>query len=85
LKKGKNMKVSIETLTVAAFRYALGRSTYIVGSVIDDIMNNINNIPKPHLRRMAQEIIEAKKENRLGMKMDEEAWFKLLEEINKRL
>ena len=79
------MKVSLNTLTIAAFRYALGRKTYIVEDVTNDIMNNINNIPDSYLKRIKEEIIEAKNENRIGMKMDEKLWMELLNKINEKL
>ena len=79
------MKVSNNTLTIAAFRYALGRSTYIVEDVVEDIIRNIDNIPESYLVRMKEEIEEAIDANRAGMKMDKELWKKLVNEINKKI
>jgi len=73
-----------ETLTAAAFRYALGRSSYIVSSVVEDIIENIDNINNTHLKRMKEEIEEAINENRIGMKMDKRMWLSLIEEINEK-
>ena len=79
------MDVSLNTLTIAAFRYALGRSTYIVEDVVNDIIKNIDIIDSTYLRRMKQEIIEASYNNNIGMNMDKKLWFKLIENIDKKL
>ena len=74
-------KVNLNTLILAAFRYALGRKTYIVEEVVEDIIHNIDNIPDTYLKRMYEEIDEAISNNRAGMKMDIVLWKKLQEKI----
>ena len=78
-------KVNLNTLTLAAFRYALGRSTYIVEEVVEDIIANIDNIPDTYLKRMYEEIDEAISNNNAGMKMDIVLWKKLQEKIQDKL
>lgn len=78
------MQVSLNTLVIAAFRYALGRSTYIVEDVVEDIIKNIDNIPNSYLISIKKEILEAKENKNIGMKMDEKLWDKLLKEIEKK-
>lgn len=73
------------TTFIAAFRYALGRSTYIVSDVIEDIEKNINDIDSGYLRTIKEEIEEAIKNNNVGMDIDKKQWENLLCKINQKL
>lgn len=63
---------------LSAFRYALGRKTYIVSIVVEDILRNWNNLNDNTRELITDEIREARLENRLGMRMDAEQWEKIL-------
>lgn len=59
-----------------AFRYALGRMTYVVDSVASEIERNVDEISLKTRHRLIREIDEAIKENHAGMQMDVERWQK---------
>lgn len=60
-----------------AFRYALGRKTYAVSEVAEEIIHYAEEM-SPNIRTlMLQELDEAYKENRLGMGIDVKQWMKV--------
>jgi hypothetical protein len=65
----------------AAFRYALGRSTYIVIDVTDCIQRNATALPTSDRAVMAREIRDAIQGGQAGMPMDVAAWKYTLERI----
>ena len=72
------MDDNLDLIMLAAFRYALGRRTYIVRTVTDFIRNYWPIIAKPQLQIIIKEIEEAQRENRLGNKdIDEPEWISL--------
>lgn len=64
-----------EIVLSCAFRYALGRMTYVVDSVAGEIENNILDIPEKDLRRYRDEIDKAIKDSDSGMDMDVNRWL----------
>jgi hypothetical protein len=70
-------------IVVAAFRYALGRSTYVVTDVTDCIQRNASTLPRPDRALMVREIREAISGGRAGMSMDVAAWERTLERLDK--
>lgn len=68
-----------------AFRYALGRQTYVVDSVASEIERQIEDISTKTLLRMRNEITEAIKAKNAGMQMDVERWEKCRVKINDEL
>lgn len=72
------MKVSDITL-YCAFRYALGSRTYVVSSVVEDIIKNWDNISNKDRAGFKREIKLAIKEGRAGMQMDINEWNKIIE------
>lgn len=68
-----------------AFRYALGRMTYVVDSVASEIERQIEDISTKTLVRFRQEITEAIVASRAGMQMDVERWSKCRIAINDEL
>lgn len=63
-----------------AFRYALGRRTYVTSSVAQTIIDNWKSLPDTHKERYKKEIREHKNEfGNLGDSCDEEVWNKILE------
>ena len=66
-------------LLFCAFRYALGRKTYIVSVVVDRILDNWDNIPESDKTSIKREIKEAEKGFiGLGHDMDKKEWYKIL-------
>lgn len=65
-------------LLFCAFRYALGRSTYVVGTIADIIGSNWDQIVPVQREMYKREIREAIDRGRAGMDMDVKAWEKIL-------
>lgn len=80
----KNYKISDYELTLScAFRYALGRSTYVVHHIATEILDNWKIITPSTLERFKKEILEYKKDNgHIGMECDEQIWMVI---VNKPL
>lgn len=68
---------------VCAFRYALGRKSYIVSTIADFLINNKEFLEKKDRELIIKEITEAEEVGRLGMEMDKEDWLKVREELKK--
>lgn len=68
--------VDTQLLYIAAFRYALGRSSYITAAISDIIRDNVDVLTYNTLNLMIKEIEEC--EN-LGMDCDKEVWKNLEE------
>lgn len=66
-----------EIVLSCAFRYALGRMTYVVSSVADEIERYIPVLSITQLSLYSTEISDALLENRIGMDMDADRWVKL--------
>jgi len=67
-----------ESILFYAFRYALGRKTYAVQDVVENILNNWDNITTHTKTFMKKEIEEAIHEDRAGMSIDIVSWEKIL-------
>lgn len=62
-----------------AFRYALGRRTYVVSSVVETILDNWDNLPQNDKDRYKREIQDHLRElGDLGDKCDFEEWTKII-------
>ena len=62
-----------------AFRYALGRRTYVVSSVVKTILDNWEVLPETDQDRYKKEIREHKETyGNLGDDCDEEEWNRIL-------
>ena len=77
-------------LVFAAFRYALGRKTYITSTVARIMMDHSQFLHPKDLRKYVTEIQEAIDSGEAGMDMDVEEWVALkkclqshMREINK--
>lgn len=64
-------------IVLCAFRYALGRMTYIVGVVANFIKFNIDKLDDRAIKIMISEISEANGRNGLGMECDKVSWLDL--------
>lgn len=68
-----------------AFRYALGRRTWVPGEVCRDIKKNIDMIDPVMRRQMIKEITAAENAQRLGMDIDAVTWTDLRDFLTKSL
>ncbi len=67
-----------------AFRYALGRKTWVPGEVARMITANIDLMPVEICKQMIKEITEAETAKRLGMDVDAITWKDLREVLKGR-
>ena len=74
----QDLEVSELTL-VASFRYALGRQTYIVPEVVENILKNWAFLSLKFKTKIKEEIQEAIKNNHAGSDIDIEQWNMILE------
>lgn len=72
-------KDDLNTLSFAAFRYALGRKSYIVEMVAHSLSRNAKHIRKDIKTRMCEDILRAIDNNEAGMECDIIEWRKVLE------
>lgn len=79
------MELNEDITIVCAFRYALGRMTYVVDSVASEIERNIERISTKSLHLIRKEITDALVANHAGMQMDVERWSKCRIAINDEL
>lgn len=61
---------------MCAFRYAIGRSTYVVGVVAEQLKDYVrnNNASPSFVTQIITEIDDARRENRMGMDVDKSEW-----------
>jgi len=69
--------MEINELRLLAFRYALGRKTYIVSELVEDLTNNWDTMSKYH-KQIQDDIKGAIRRNDAGMDMDVELWESIL-------
>lgn len=61
-----------------AFRYALGRQTYVVGVVADELIRKYPDMPQDHRNRIASEIQDHQNEYGMaGSSFDNDDWNKV--------
>ena len=68
-----------DVIIFSAFRYALGRRTYVVGVVVDYIIENWRKFSIHDQERFVKEIKEQEKEFDLGMDMDKREWYRIVQ------
>lgn len=72
--------VSVQPVTLlSAFRYALGRESYIVRPVADDIVANRTVLEPDHRKRIRQDIDNAIVNNVAGAAHDVDTWREVRE------
>ena len=64
-----------EFVLLCAFRYALGRRSYAVGMIVEEIMSNWDVLDDSKKKLIQDEIREA---DSLGMECDKEQWNRIL-------
>ena len=72
-------------IMTAAFRYALGRQSYIVGHVADWIIRYADCMPEHDALRIIKEIDEQAEDGSLGMDMDKACWRRVQEMLRASL
>lgn len=77
--------VDLNDLIVCAFRYALGRRTYITHTISDIASKYVKSISYNHLTVMIRDINRAFETNDYGMDMDKKEWEKLLAILNEEI
>lgn len=74
-------RMDFRLLILSAFRYALGRMTYIVPVVANVIRESKDKLDNQAIDLMIQEIEDAEKRDGLGMECDIDVWLKLKKEL----
>lgn len=77
----KLSRADFRLLILSAFRYALGRMTYIVPVVANVIREGKDMLDSQTIDMIIQEIEEAEKRDGLGMECDIDVWLKLKKEL----
>lgn len=78
-----NTMIARDIIFLCAFRYALGRMTYIVSEVAAEIRKNAALLDDSTKRLIIAEITEAEVGGRLGMDMDAKVWLELRQVLEK--
>lgn len=70
------MNLDMQIVITGAFRYALGRMTYVVDSTCNVIEATASEMDTNQIILMVREIKEADSKDALGMDMDKQRWHK---------
>lgn len=73
--------LDLQILFIAAFRYALGRMTYVAPTVAGMIIENIDYLTGNTINLMIKEIEDGEARGGLGMDVDKEIWLRLKAEL----
>lgn len=78
MKKNKKFTLNQEIVLSCAMRYALGRMTYVVGSVCEELIANYENLNENTRSRISKEIQEYQDQyGQAGMSFDDDQWNKV--------
>ena len=77
----KLSRTDFRLLILSAFRYALGRMTYIVPVVANVIRESKDKLDSQAIDLIIQEIEDAEKRDGLGMECDIDVWLRLKKEL----
>ena len=72
------MNIDNQIVLECAFRYALGRSTYVTEAVSNIMIDCWDALPKSKRIKFISEIRKASEENKIGMEMDKNVWWRLV-------
>jgi len=74
------MKIKDEQLLVMmAFRYALGRKTYVVSNIVDLILDSWDEFSRQRQDQLKREILEHEElYGNLGHECDKKCWYKIV-------
>ena len=70
---------NMQAILFYAFRYVLGRSTYAVLDVVEEIVRYWGCLAQRHKDLMVKEIKEAIEKERYGMEIDKDQWMRILQ------
>lgn len=70
---------------ISAFRYALGRKSYVTQEVALAIKANVSNLTREDKQLIVSEITEAIEKDEAGMALDVEMWVNCKTELVKNL
>lgn len=73
------MNINEEIVLSCAFKYALGRRTYVTGAVADEIIKNWDKLKQGKRELFKREIQEAIDNQDAGDDCDIESWRRILE------
>lgn len=76
--KKDRLNITEEEILAYAFRYALGRMTYAVGTVAGKLILEKDNLSKKFKSLTVKEIKEAIEKNNAGMQCDVETWEEVI-------
>lgn len=71
----------LNTLAICAFRYALGRKTYVTHEISQLLIDHIEDLDDHTKTLMRREILEAIEKGMAGMNCDVECWERLMVEL----
>lgn len=71
-----------EEILHCAFRYALGRATYVTGFMADSIIYAWPNLSQRMRNMILKEIVDAFGREEYGMQMDKEQWQRVIDHAN---
>jgi len=71
-----------DDLTICAFRYCLGRKTYVVGQMCNHLRDNWGKLCGSYQTLIMKEIHDAIQKERCGMEQDCDAWRCLLNDLH---
>jgi hypothetical protein len=76
----KNFKIKDkELLIMMAFRYALGRRTYVVSYIVGIILDNWDQFDDSRKKQFKSEILEHERlYDNLGHDCDKQQWYKIV-------
>ena len=68
-----------DLVLMCAFRYALGRKTYVVHSIVEEMLENWDVLSNTHKKLIQKEIKDHEElYGNLGMEMDRDQWYRIL-------
>ena len=70
-----------ENTLLAAFDYAVGRKSYVVGSVARDLQDNAAELSQKSRQYIIKQINEKWHVNALGHPADRDQWVRLLQQL----
>lgn len=68
-----------EGILICAFRYAIGRRSYVVGEVASELRAHSLSLSNKAKALIVKEIKEAEKADALGMTIDEKEWMRVVD------
>ena len=71
-----------KTILICAFRYALGRQTYVVSIVVEEIHRVWSELNHSDKELIVREILEQQRKSSLGHRCDEDDWLSIVKRFN---